>query len=80
MFFLNRIIFAVMPLEIKPLLSDSKQEKYMVIDLANMRMFVGDLNNSLDTFNLWNKGQFGINELEGSTFEFEIFKDEDKPA
>jgi len=66
-----------MPLEIKPLISESKQEQYMVMDVDNMRMFVGDLDNSLDTFNLWNKGEDEEDQVDGVRFEFEIFEDED---
>ena len=66
-----------MSLEIKPLVSETKEDHYMVMDIDNMRMFVGDLDNSLDTFNLWNKGQSEVEEVDGVTFEFEFFEDEE---
>ena len=66
-----------MPLEIKPCseLSGCNDNKYMVMDVDNMRMFVGDLDNSLDTFNLWNKGESEEEQVDGVTFEFDLFEE-----
>lgn len=52
------------------------ETQYQVNDFDNLYMFIGDLDNALDCYSYWLKGETELGKVEGVLYVFQVYKDE----
>lgn len=53
------------------------ETQYQVNDFDNLFMFIGDLDNALDCYSCWLKGETEQGKVQGTLYVFQVYKDED---